>query len=637
MTTPKLGLDEIAESQSNKYATHNEALRGVDALLPKVAISVRHTPPGSPANGDVYIISDGSPTATGAWAGQDGDIAWYNGEWNFVTPEAGWTVYVQGDSADWLFDGSTWSQRSYGTNGVTLEDEGSTVTGGPHTTLNFTGDGVTVTDAGSSEATINVTGGGGGGVSASVFSGVHLTQTADQTLSDSTNTALQFDTVVYDTDGYSSVGSPDTSVRVPETGYYHIEGFVRWDANSTGGRIINIVVDGDVYTRDVIDCSSTLTHGQSVTADLYLTANSVVYILVFQNSGGNLNTRSGNGTNADYARFSITKLAGIGGVQATFSGVRVTRSTNQTVANSTADTLQFETADYDTDNYFVPNGSPDSVIVIPENGYYHCAANVFFDSNATGRRSVQIRRNGTDIIASAQTEGAPSGAAHGSSVSTIAYFAEGNTVNVNLFHNSGGNLDVIANGEYPNLSVTRITASGVTLDNEGLGSPSITDQYHNIAIGSGLNLEHLGDGLARISVGESGTWTPTIQDGSFSDAESQAYTTQNGSYYRVGRLVHVDGRILTSSLGTLSGGLYIAGLPFAAATPDGTEGATLNISFASGLAITASESMTLRIVGDQTYAAIYVWDATTGTTQATTTEWTADGQIIFSGTYMTDD
>ncbi len=109
MTTPKLSLVEIAQAQADKYATHNEALRGIDALLPKVAIAVQHTPPGAPSNGDVYIISDGSPTATGAWAGQDGDVAWYNGSWNFVTPVKGWVVYVQGESAQWVFDGTNWS------------------------------------------------------------------------------------------------------------------------------------------------------------------------------------------------------------------------------------------------------------------------------------------------------------------------------------------------------------------------------------------------------------------------------------------------------------------------------------------------------------------------------------------------
>jgi hypothetical protein len=43
-----------------------------------------------------------------------------------------------------------------GMGGITLEDEGATVTGGPHTTVDYTGELVSVSDAGSSEATVNV-------------------------------------------------------------------------------------------------------------------------------------------------------------------------------------------------------------------------------------------------------------------------------------------------------------------------------------------------------------------------------------------------------------------------------------------------------------------------------------------------
>jgi len=44
---------------------------------------------------------------------------------------------------------------------IIVEDEGSTVSGGPHSNLNFVGSGVTATDAGSGVATITIPGGGG--------------------------------------------------------------------------------------------------------------------------------------------------------------------------------------------------------------------------------------------------------------------------------------------------------------------------------------------------------------------------------------------------------------------------------------------------------------------------------------------
>lgn len=47
---------------------------------------------------------------------------------------------------------------SGGGGGLTFEDEGVTVTGGPHTTLNVTGAGASVADAGGGEATLNIPG-----------------------------------------------------------------------------------------------------------------------------------------------------------------------------------------------------------------------------------------------------------------------------------------------------------------------------------------------------------------------------------------------------------------------------------------------------------------------------------------------
>ena len=49
-----------------------------------------------------------------------------------------------------------------GSGGISVDDEGAPVTGGPHTVLNFVGAGVVATDAGSGEATITIAGGAGG-------------------------------------------------------------------------------------------------------------------------------------------------------------------------------------------------------------------------------------------------------------------------------------------------------------------------------------------------------------------------------------------------------------------------------------------------------------------------------------------
>lgn len=61
-----------------------------DLLMCGVINSALAAPPGSPAQGDRYLVA-ASPT--GDWAGHAGKIAVYYGTaWYFYTPKNGWTV-----------------------------------------------------------------------------------------------------------------------------------------------------------------------------------------------------------------------------------------------------------------------------------------------------------------------------------------------------------------------------------------------------------------------------------------------------------------------------------------------------------------------------------------------------------------
>lgn len=76
-TTSRLALPYLLAEQAQKHVTHNEALRLLDGL---VHLSVENrttsTPPGSPSEGDCYIVAAGG---SGAWASWDGDVAMYSG------------------------------------------------------------------------------------------------------------------------------------------------------------------------------------------------------------------------------------------------------------------------------------------------------------------------------------------------------------------------------------------------------------------------------------------------------------------------------------------------------------------------------------------------------------------------------
>lgn len=131
---------------------------------------------------------------------------------------------------------------------------------------------------------------------------------------------------------------------------------------------------------------------------------------------------------------------------------------------------------------------------------------------------------------------------------------------------------------------------------------------------------------------EEGSWTGTIQDDTRSDGESQTYSTQYGRYQKIGQRVNVAGRIVLSSLGTLTGGqaAVVAGLPF---TSGSTNFSSLTFGYAAGLAITALASPGGLIGTSTATIDLYVFSGAAGAVPMTVDNLSADGDIIFVGSY----
>ena len=93
-TTTHLLLPYILAAQAQKHVTHNEALRLLDGLVQLSVLDRDLTaPPGSPADGDRYIVASG---ATGDWAGWDLNVAlWTDGVWLRLPPRTGWRVWIE--------------------------------------------------------------------------------------------------------------------------------------------------------------------------------------------------------------------------------------------------------------------------------------------------------------------------------------------------------------------------------------------------------------------------------------------------------------------------------------------------------------------------------------------------------------
>ncbi|KQY13171.1 DUF2793 domain-containing protein [Rhizobium sp. Root482] len=109
--TTHLLLPYILAAQAQKHVTHNEALRLLDGLVQLSVLDRDLTaPPGSPADGDRYIVGSG---ATGDWATWDLNVAlWTDGAWLRLPPRAGWRVWIEDENLLLVYDGSEWKSTT---------------------------------------------------------------------------------------------------------------------------------------------------------------------------------------------------------------------------------------------------------------------------------------------------------------------------------------------------------------------------------------------------------------------------------------------------------------------------------------------------------------------------------------------
>ncbi len=105
--TPRIRLPLLDAAQAQKHVTVNEALARLDVVAAaRVETMMLTAPPGTPADGEAHLVATG---AAGAWSGQDGKLAVFlNGGWEFMTPWAGWRLWVAAESGVAVHDGAGW-------------------------------------------------------------------------------------------------------------------------------------------------------------------------------------------------------------------------------------------------------------------------------------------------------------------------------------------------------------------------------------------------------------------------------------------------------------------------------------------------------------------------------------------------
>jgi hypothetical protein len=127
---------------------------------------------------------------------------------------------------------------------------------------------------------------------------------------------------------------------------------------------------------------------------------------------------------------------------------------------------------------------------------------------------------------------------------------------------------------------------------------------------------------------EEGTWTVGLRGSS--TAGNHTYHGRNGTYTKVGKVVHIQGGVHMNAINTMSGEIYVTGLPFTT----GTSGSAFSFSYGGAMSFTAGTTPVGYSVANATEFLIRAFDATTGTSPLNQSEIGNGTQIIFSGTYF---
>lgn len=145
--------------------------------------------------------------------------------------------------------------------------------------------------------------------SSPTFSGAQVIGNGTQSLTNNTDTAIDFDgTEDYDTDAYHDAGTP-TRLTVPSTGYYAFGGSLEFAANTTGYRDIKIRVNGtSVKFRTKAPAAQSGGHPMTISGQLALTAGDYIEFVAAQTSGGALNVGAAGDATNNHARFWIQKV-----------------------------------------------------------------------------------------------------------------------------------------------------------------------------------------------------------------------------------------------------------------------------------------------------------------------------------------
>jgi len=166
---------------------------------------------------------------------------------------------------------------------------------------------------------------------------------------------------------------------------------------------------------------------------------------------------------------------------------------------------------------------------------------------------------------------------------------------------------------------------------------TLTDGNLIVASGHGIDFSATGDGSGTTASElfdnyEEGTVTLAMSDSSTSFTMASGFAT--GYYTRIGDRVYVNGYIKTTSINSASSGdVKVTGLPFTSKSTNNSY-ASVDVGYQAGLNISSGTPIGgfVNINGTQFY--ITTGDSAAGISNMTATEWSNDGEIVFSLNYI---
>jgi hypothetical protein len=166
---------------------------------------------------------------------------------------------------------------------------------------------------------------------------------------------------------------------------------------------------------------------------------------------------------------------------------------------------------------------------------------------------------------------------------------------------------------------------------------NLADGDITLASGHGINFAATADATGQASEllddYEEGTWSIIVEDHN-DNAMTLNGSYNTGTYVKVGGQVTITGYFLVTSLGSASGAVRIDGLPYTI-LGNARNYTGMLVGYAAGLNVTAGTTIAGVSIINTNHVNLTNFDTAAGTTNLDASKVTADGQMIFSMTYMT--